>query len=62
MCERKVKIKKSPITYSDFLLNTIMDIPMDKYITADCACLCMYDEDMDLIGFSREFIENNGKA
>tara|TARA_R110000782_G_scaffold191288_1_gene281133 strand:- start:1469 stop:1642 length:174 start_codon:yes stop_codon:yes gene_type:complete len=57
-----VKVERSPVQYTDFLMNTMMGIPMEKYITVDCPCLCMYDNDMDLIGFSREFIENNGKA
>jgi hypothetical protein len=43
-------------------MNTMMGVPMEKYITVDCPCLCMYDDELDLIGFSREFIENNGKA
>lgn len=62
ICQRTVKVRKSNPNYNDFLLNTIVGIPMDKYITVDCNCLCTYDDDMDLIAFSKEFIQNNGKA
>jgi hypothetical protein len=62
MCNRVVKLKKAKLQYNDFIMYSIFDIPLDRYITIDCDCMCVYDEDMDLIAFSRDFISNYGKS
>ena len=43
-------------------MHTLLDIPLERYITTDCDCLCVYDRDLDLIAFSKEFLNSYGKS
>ena len=62
ICQKPIKLTQTFISIYDVLFDDFVDIPLDRYITIDCDCMCVYDEDMDLIAFSRDFISKYGKS
>jgi len=62
ICQKTIKLQQTYVPIFDIVFDDIEIIPSNKYININCSCLSIYNEDSELIGLSKSFVQEHGEA